>query len=127
MIRIKDHEVLESLLIHAAHPILIALLKWIVVRYSETVFTLGFEDRSYPSVHSTIPFRAADIRSRGYDDSQAVEDDINAHWEYDRMRPRKKCADWKDSGRGYHIHLQVHENTRYLGSLKPTDEMVRGI
>lgn len=118
MIRIKDHDVLETLLIHAAHPNLIKLLKWVVVRYSETVFTLGWEARDTPSVHNTVPYRGADIRSRIYNDPQAVTDDINAHWTYDHERPDMKCAIFHDAGRGRHIHLQVHKNTKYVGSLK---------
>ena len=113
MIRIKDHDVLESLLIHAAHPCLIALLKWVVCRYSETIFTLGFEERKDPSVHDVIPYRGADIRSSIYDDPKSIEDDINAHWQYDHSRPDMKCAKYHDTGRGVHIHLQVHSNTVY--------------
>ena len=120
MIIIKDHEVMESLLIHAAHPKLIALLKWVVCRYSQTLFTLGWEKRNYPSVHDVIPFRGIDIRSRIYSDPQSIEDDINAHWVYDYKRPEKMCAKYHDTGRGVHIHLQAHDNTEYMGSLKET-------
>ena len=118
MIKIKDHDVLESLLIYAAHPILIELLKWVVCRYSETIFTLGWEERKKPSVHDIVPYRGVDIRSRIYDDPRAVRNDINAHWQYDYKRPNKKCARYYDTGRGLHIHLQVHNNTEYVGALK---------
>ena len=111
MIRIKNIQVLESLLMHAAHPKLIDLLKWYCVRYSEVVLTGGFEERDYASVHSTIPFRGEDVRSRVYDDPQAVVDDVNNHWTYDPARVAMKCAIYHDVGRGPHIHLQVHDNT----------------
>lgn len=111
MIRIKNTTVLESMLIHPAHPILIRLLKWFCVRYSDTVFTGGYEKRSYPSVHSTIPFRGMDIRSKNFADPQAVADDINLNWIYDPDRPWLKCAIYHNTGRGPHIHLQVHANT----------------
>ena len=122
MIRIKDIDTLDGMLIHATHPILIALLKWTVVRYSDTVFTCGWEQRKLPSVHSMIPLRGMDIRSRIYDDPQSVADDINAHWEYDHERPEMRCAIYHDTGRGPHIHLQVSDHTKYTGALKHTKE-----
>jgi len=111
MIRVKNTAVLESMLIHPAHPKLIELLKWVSVRYSDVVFTEGFEERAYPSVHSTIPFRGMDIRSYIYQDPAAVVEDINANWVYDPSRKHLKCSLFHNTGRGAHIHLQVHENT----------------
>jgi len=111
MIQIKNIDVLESMLIHPAHPKLIELLKWFSVRYSNTVFTGMFEERDYPSVHSTIPVRGMDIRSRVFDDPQAVADDVNNNWIYDPDRPWLKCALYHDVGRGPHFHLQVSEKT----------------
>ena len=122
MIRIKDIETLEGMLIHATHPILIDLLKWTVVRYSDTVFTCAWEQRKIPSVHSMIPLRGMDIRSRIYDNPQSVVDDINAHWKYDHERPEMRCAIYHDVGRGQHIHLQAHDHTKYTGALKHTKE-----
>lgn len=113
MIRIKNYKVLESMLIHPAHPKLIELLEWICVRYSEVVFTGMYEDRDYPSTHSTIPVRAMDIRSWIYGEPQKVTDDINTHWIYDSERRELKCAVYHDTGKGKHIHLQVHDNTEY--------------
>lgn len=111
MIRVKNTTVLERLMIHPAHPNLIKLLVWFCVRYHETMLTGGYEERSYASVHSTIPFRGMDARSRIYYDPQEVVDDINRHWIYDPDRPWMDCAIYHDTGRGLHIHLQVHENT----------------
>ena len=111
MIRIKNTDVLESMIMHPAHPILIELLKWFCVRYSETVFTGMYEDREYPSVHSAIPCRGMDVRSSVFSDPQAVADDVNENWTYDPDRPWLKCAIFHDVGRGRHIHLQVHPNT----------------
>lgn len=112
MLQIKNTVVLESMLVHPAHPRLIDLLEWVCVRYSNVVFTGLFEERDYPSVHSTIPVRGADIRSWIYDDPQSVADDINAHWEYDPERPETLSAIFHDTGRGAHIHLQAHDRTR---------------
>jgi hypothetical protein len=111
MTKIKNISVLESMLVHPAHPKLIKLLTWFCVRYSETVFTGMYEDRSYPSVHSQIPCRGMDVRSRVFRDPQTVVDDINRNWIYDPDRPQKMCAIYHDTGRGPHIHLQVHDNT----------------
>jgi len=111
MIRIKNTEVLESMLMHPAHPNLIKLLQWFCVRYSQTVFTGMFEERDYPSVHSVVPVRGMDARSRIYEDPQGVADDVNENWRYDPDRPWLMCAKYHDTGRGKHIHLQVHKNT----------------
>jgi len=115
MIRVKDHKVLEGMLRHPAHPKLIELVLWFAVRYSETVFTCAYEARDYPSVHSTIPFRGMDVRSRVFKDPQKVEDDINANWIYDPERPHLKCAIYHNMGRGRHIHLQVCDRTEKVG------------
>ena len=111
MIAIKDLDVLDGMLRHPTHEILIELLKWFAVRFSQTVFTCAFEERDYPSVHCTIPLRGMDIRSRIFPDPQAVVDDINDNWIYDPDRPWLMCAIYHDTGRGPHIHLQVCDNT----------------
>jgi len=111
MLKIKNTTVLNSMIAFPAHPLLVKLLEWVCVRYSEVVFTGGYELRSRPSVHSVIPYRGMDIRSRVYADPQAVADDINLNWEYDPTRPDMKCAIFHDVGRGEHIHLQVNANT----------------
>ena len=113
MIKIKDLKVLDSLLIHPYHSKMRELLKWFCVRYSETVFTGGYEERNYPSVHSVIPVRGMDVRSWVFSDPQAVVNDINSVWIYDPKRPGLKCAVYHNTGRGAHIHLQVHNNTIY--------------
>lgn len=112
MIQIKNTEVLKSMLVYPAHPKLIELLQWVSCRYSKVVFTGMYECRDYPSTHSTLPFvRAMDIRSSIYPDPKAVEADINEHWLYDPDRPWMQCALFHNSGRGWHFHLQVHDNT----------------
>lgn len=111
MIQVKNHKVLESLLAYPAHPNLIALVTWFACRYSETVLTGGFEQRAETSVHSVIPFRGMDVRSRIYEDPQGVAGDVNDHWTYHLARPWMMCAIYHDTGRGPHIHLQVHDNT----------------
>ena len=111
MIEVKDHSVLTSMLIYPAHPKLAKIMEWLVKEFSHVVITCAYEDRDYPSVHSVVPFRGIDIRSHIYEDPQAVAEKLNEHWIYDPERPWKKCALYHDTGRGPHIHLQVHDRT----------------
>ena len=120
MIEVKDTAVLESLILHPAHPRLIDLLKWVCERFPVVVVTQGYEERDYPSVHSTVPVRGIDIRSWIYNDPQKIVDEINATWEYDPERPGEyECAKYHDTGRGPHIHLQAHDRTRRRPKKKP--------
>lgn len=119
LIKIKDHKVLEAIMIVRYHPRLIALNVWGCVRYSNWIWTSGYRKRRIhdkdSGIHSTIPCRANDIRSRDFEDPQIVCDDINKHWVYDLKRPHLKCAKYHDVGYGVHIHLQVHKRTKYIG------------
>lgn len=119
MIRVKSWKTLKGLMIVSFHSKMIALIMWIVTRYSETVITSAYRPKKIHSkdsgIASTVPCRHLDIRSWIYPDAQKVADDINEHWHYDPKRPEKKCAVFHDVGQGVHIHLQVHNNTKYLG------------
>ena len=68
--------------------------------------------RDGPGVHGTHPVRGIDIRCRHPIAARAYESLVNIEWEYDTKRPEKKVALAHDVGRGYHLHLQVHPNTR---------------
>lgn len=118
MIQIKDIEVLKSILTHQAHPMLVRVVEWFAVRYSQTVFTCAYEKRNYSSVHDLDPYQGMDVRSWLFEDPQAIADDINAHWQYDPARPTIKTAIYHNVGRGKHIHLQAHDRTIYLGEEK---------
>jgi hypothetical protein len=63
-------------------------------------------------VHGTNPCRGLDIRSWVYGDPQSICEMINRAYEYDPKRPDKRCAILHNVGKGEHIHLQVHPNTR---------------
>jgi len=118
-IKIKNYKVLNALMSVPYHPKLIDLNQWCCVRYSSWMFTSGYRREKIHSkdsgIHCTIPCRANDIRSLNLEDPQSVCDDINKHWIYDPKRPRFKCAKYHNTGRGWHIHLQVHNRTIYLG------------
>jgi len=101
------------------HPRMSALQMWLTTRYSEVVFTSFYRDHKiHPKdsgIAMTIPCRHSDIRSYIYEDPQSIVDDVNKSWIYDPKRPERKCAKYHDVGQGIHIHLQVHDNTLYVG------------
>lgn len=114
MLMIKNGSVIRECFGHTYHPTLIALLLWLYQRYpSQVVVTSGFRPSS-PGVHGTTPCRALDIRSRTFADPEVIADEINKAWDYDPERPQFECAIYHDVGRGEHIHLQVHNNTRMI-------------
>lgn len=110
IIGIKDVETFDSLR-YEWHPALNELFKWLCKVKDHVVVTCGYEKRNYPSVHSVLPLRGLDIRSWIYRDPKDLCDIINGVWQYDPKRPGLKVATYHDSGRGHHIHLQVHERT----------------
>ena len=139
---IKNEEVLDSLLNNPYHSKLRKLIKWISAKYG-ILITEGHRTARHPGdVHSTVPTRAIDARSRIYKtDGQTeckVADDINSHWIYDHRRPNYKCcvlhAHCPKCGTNHyppvrekcdncgesilwnwHFHLQVHSRTKFIG------------
>lgn len=63
-------------------------------------------------VHGQLPLRGIDLRCKIYCFGQEIEEYINEQWEYDYKRPKMHCCLFHDTGRGLHIHLQTHPNTR---------------
>lgn len=63
------------------------------------------------STHEVLPLRAIDLRCHDHDFGEAVETYVNSIYQYDPNRPSKKCCMYHSAGSGYHLHLQVHENT----------------
>lgn len=114
-IEIKDYKVLKGFLLVPYHHKLIALLMWVVTRYSKVVFTSSYREGD-EGVHGTIPCRGTNIRSWIYNDPQSIVDDINKHWIYhpDPEKRHNHCALLHDSGEGEHIHLKTHDKTVYL-------------
>jgi hypothetical protein len=120
-IRVKHYKALRGLLSAPFHPKLIALAMWVTARLSDVVFTSGYR-KGDKGVHGQVPCRGLDIRSWIYPDPQMICDDINKHWIYDPERPDKKCAIYHNVGKGFHIHLQVHARTEYVG-YRPNEEV----
>lgn len=67
-------------------------------------------------VHGTLPLRGADLHMPSVVIGEQIEQLINTYWRYDHDRPEKDCAIFH--GDPLHLHLQVHENTRYLWETK---------
>jgi hypothetical protein len=65
-----------------------------------------------PGVHGTLPLRGVDLREKNYAVGRIKEAWVNNLWQYDYERPEKKVAIYHNTGSGYHLHLQVHKNTR---------------
>jgi len=113
-IQVKNYKVLRGLMSVPFHPTLIALTMWITIRHSQTVFTSAYREGD-KGVHGQNPCRGLDIRSKVFHDPRKIVNDINTHWLYDPGREQFRCAKLHDAGKGKHIHLQVHDKTRYLG------------
>ena len=113
----KNHKVLIGILTNAWHPKLLEVLLWLTVRYSTIIFTSAYRPHKIHSddsgIHSTIPLRAFDLRSRVFSDPQKIADDINAHFIYDPARPNLNLNVYHDTGQGHHFHIQVHPRTDY--------------
>ena len=112
MINYKDEEVLRGMLAVGWHPLLIDLYAWLLEDdIGSIVITCAHESRDYESVHDVDPLRGLDIRSWVFSDPQKVEEYINSNWIYDPERIEMMVAKYHNSGRGAHIHVQVHDNT----------------
>lgn len=112
MILIKNLSVFKALLLKEYHPLLIEIVLDVLFIAFDIVVTEGW--RKGNGVHSTEPCRGIDLRSWIYSPSKIKEinDYINSRWVYDIKRPTMECCIIHDVGKGVHIHLQVHPNTK---------------
>ncbi len=63
-------------------------------------------------VHGTLPLRGIDKRCKDKGLGKCVERWVNNRWEYDPVRPKKKCCKFHKTKDGeYHLHFQTHPNT----------------
>ena len=63
-------------------------------------------------VHGQLPLRGLDLRCPNSYIGVEIEQIVNSKYQYDPNRPNMKCCIYHDAGSGFHIHLQVHPNTR---------------
>lgn len=116
-IKIKDIEVLRSLMEKPYAFKLVEIIDWIFSTYRFGVITEGYRKSLHPNdLHGVIPVRAIDMRSWCYDNPQDMADNINSFWEYDYERPQRRVAVYhKHLNDARHFHIQVHPNTRWRG------------
>lgn len=65
-------------------------------------------------VHGVLPLRGLDLGCKDQKFGDMVAEYINSKWEYDHKRPTKKCCTCHNIGKGLHLHIQVHPNTRLI-------------
>ena len=62
-------------------------------------------------VHGTLPLRATDLRCKNQSVGNIIEEWTNNKWSYDPKRPKHRVCIYHNVGLGFHLHVQVHENT----------------
>ena len=83
----------------------------IEVRSGKQVITSLYR-RNDTGVHGTIPVRGCDLRARKHGNAISIVEWVNKYWEYDSNRPILQVAVAHGEGDNFHVHLQVHKNTR---------------
>lgn len=63
-------------------------------------------------VHGQLPLRGVDLRCRNREFGELMELYVNERWKYDYRRTYLNVAVAHGDGNNYHVHLQVHPNTR---------------
>lgn len=82
-------------------------------------FTITSMHRSGDSgVHGTMPLRAVDLRCRSKTVGTELERFINSNWCYDPARPGYQVCRAHGQGNNYHLHIQVHPNTKRSETFK---------
>ena len=116
IIQFINNQVMERFCIHPVHPMLVKIDQWIFEKYGALFITSSWRPyKIHPGdsgIHSEIPIRANDLRSKIFTSPSEVEDCINQNWEYDPQRPELNVCVYHNSGQGWHFHVQVHQNTR---------------
>jgi hypothetical protein len=107
----KTDQIFRNFMTVSIDIILQEFLIWFRKTFGEPLVTSTFREGD-PGVHGTNPLRGMDIRSYIYSNPQSVVDTINKIWIYDPERSEMQCAILHNTGKGKHIHLQVHPNTR---------------
>lgn len=126
MIKIKSTKIFLGLMAKQAHPLLVEVLAWLDLKNIPITVTSFFR-RSGSGVHSTYPVRAIDLRSRDMQDPQAIAELINENWTYDSARPHLKVALYHDAGSGFHFHIQVHNNTEFVGPTPEFETLIEAV
>lgn len=92
------------------HPTLRSMFRDLEQMHGEQTITSLYRIGD-KGVHGQLPLRGIDVRCRDPLNGAAIENSMNAIWQYDPERPGMKCCIFHDVGQGAHIHLQCHPNT----------------
>ena len=66
-------------------------------------------------VHGTLKLRGIDTSCKDKEFGEFMEDYVNSRWQYDPKRFYKKCCTYHKTDSGeWHLHWQVHPNTRRI-------------
>lgn len=105
LIRIKALNILNL------SPLLEEIAKEVMILFHLEVVTSAHRVGD-KGVHGTIPVRGLDLRCHDDFIGRRIEEHVNNSYIYDFKRPDKRCCIYHDVGKGKHIHLQVHPNTK---------------
>ena len=126
MIKIKSTKIFLGLIAKEAHPTLLEILAWLDLKGIPITVTSFFR-RTGSGVHSTDPVRAMDLRSRIIPNPLAVAELINENWIYDNARSHLNVALYHNAGSGFHFHIQVHDNTEFVGPTRELETVIEAI
>lgn len=114
-VAIKSTSIFIGLMAQQFDPMLCKIAAEVIIRIQAAniypVITSAYRPQDERSVHKYLrglDFRTWDMKN-GFISS--ICNDINSKWCYDPDRPDKDCLIFHDTGRGEHLHLQVHPNT----------------
>lgn len=113
-IKVKNIDILDQLMNGIYHWKLLLIANFLIgkIAYYGAIPTITSAFRhGDKGVHGVG--RGLDFRSREMTEDQINQIcfDINSRWQYDPDRPEKVCLLFHDTGKGPHLHLQVHPNT----------------
>lgn len=82
----------------------------------EFIITSMYREDS--GIHGTIPLRAIDLRCRNNVMGELIKKYLNKNWKYDINRKFLNVCLYHDTGKGKHLHIQTHPNTRIIANDK---------
>ncbi len=101
--------ILKNLTVLNLNATLILIAKDIEREFGLNVVTSAYRPSDI-GVHGD--HRGLDLRCRSQSQGELVTNWINSKWQYDRTRWELKVCVAHGKGSNYHLHLQVHPNTR---------------
>lgn len=114
-VRVKSTEIFLGVLYNKFDPMLCEIAAVLVTRIQAAdivpVITSAYRPKDEDSVHKYM--RGLDFRTHDMTNGFIITlcNEINTRWMYDPSRSDMDCLIFHDTGRGPHLHLQVHPNT----------------